>query len=84
MKGFKTMSDNLEIVMDIDTLGIFDVIDLDNAPKDEIQITENESKYIETISSVSLFSDKSACIVLFDVYRVFACKNLRKYFEDSS
>lgn len=63
MKGFKTMSDNLEIVMDIDTLGIFDVIDLDNAPKDEIQITENESKYIETISSVSLFSDKSACIV---------------------
>ncbi|RXN51070.1 hypothetical protein C1H88_00145 [Streptococcus agalactiae] len=78
------MSDNLEIVMDIDTLGIFDVIDLDNAPKDEIQITENESKYIETISSVSLFSDKSACIVLFDVYRVFACKNLRKYFEDSS
>ncbi|AXJ12811.1 hypothetical protein [Streptococcus pluranimalium] len=57
------MSDNLEIVMDIDTLGIFDVIDLDNAPKDEIQITENESKYIETISSVSLFSDKSACIV---------------------
>ncbi|HEN7774864.1 TPA: hypothetical protein U7M88_001936 [Streptococcus agalactiae] len=78
------MSDNIEIVIDIDTLEIFDVIDLDNAPEDEIQLTENETEDIETISSVSHFSDKSACIVLFDIYRVFACKNLRKVFEDSS
>lgn len=78
------MLNHLEIVMDIDTLEIFEVIDLDNAPEDEIHLMENEGEDIETVASVSHFSDKSACIVLFDIYRVFDCKNLRKVFEDSS
>ncbi|WP_242258536.1 hypothetical protein [Streptococcus thoraltensis] len=78
------MSDNLEIVMDIDTLEIFDVIDLDNTSEVEIQLTENKTEEIKTMTSESHFNNKSVCIILFDIARVFSHKNLHKVFEDSS
>lgn len=41
MKGHKTMLNNLEIVMDIDTLEIFEVIDLDE--QDNVNTAEEDA-----------------------------------------
>lgn len=55
MKGHKQMSNNLEIVMDIDTLDIFDVIDLDETNHFKTGIDEDlpEEKEISSYDDLN-------------------------------
>lgn len=41
MKGYTAMSDNIEIIMDIETLDIFEVIDLDE--EKEVTVSDSET-----------------------------------------
>lgn len=53
MKGYTAMSDNIEIIMDIETLDIFEVIDLD----EEKEVTVSDSETFPKEEKASPYDD---------------------------
>lgn len=84
MKGYKIMSDNLEIVMDIDTLEIFEVIDLDNASESENLISKDVTREIKIFNSETYFESRFRQTLLFRSLLKSCSDYSNQLFYDSS